>query len=74
MICGTESAFDRTVSAILRGVDAEGGEGELFRQLMAKLFAEVRHVFKRMGVFLPQPFIDLFCPELLFAEGSEVSF
>ncbi len=52
---------------LLGGVYPDGGEGEVFFQRSAQGLAEVGHALKIRGLFLPQPFIDLFGPERLFA-------
>lgn len=71
---GAEAAFDGAVAAVLGSVDGKRGEGEGISELLAKGFADVRHVVERVGVFLPEPFVDLFGPKLLLAEGVEVCF
>jgi hypothetical protein len=73
-IGGAEPAFDGAVAAELGGVDRKGREGEGVGEQLADRLAEIGHVFEGAGVFLPQPFADLFGTKLFFTEGFEEYF
>ena len=48
-----ETAFDGAVGRVLRGVDSQRGQREVFGEAGAELLAEIGHVVEAVGMFLP---------------------
>ena len=70
---GLEAAFDGAVGTVLGGIDCQCRQEEILSQLLPELFAQVGHVSKGVGMFLPEPFPYLLSAEFLLSHSEEES-